>query len=216
VDTFPSIGRVTRLAPVDHDEPNPLVCGDDGGEAPQVQPQLEFDRLQEHFRDPIQRRYEVIRPLVLFQDRTATERAQEIGMHPKTVSRLKRRFEKQGMLGLFPDTVEVLPSGREGRVKEAVIEELAYLKSLYDGFGYRELCRIIFCKVEERISDKTVKKLWHQLPPAAPVNCRFSTIIVTPSGLRPESRSSNSINCPQRTTGMSPWVNARTETNHFR
>ena len=49
-----------------------------------------------------------------------------------------------------------------------MIEELAYLKSLYDGFGYRELCRIIFCKVEERISDKTVKKLWHQLPPAAP------------------------------------------------
>ena len=89
-------------------------------------------------------------------------------MHPKTVSRLKRRFEKQGMLGLFPDTVEVLPSGREGRVKEAVMEELAYLKSLYDGVGYRELCRIIFCKVEERISDKTVKKLWHQLPPAAP------------------------------------------------
>jgi transposase/transposase InsO family protein len=133
-----------------------------------VQPQLEFDRLQEHFRDPIQRRYEVIRPLVLFQDRTATERAQEIGMHPKTVSRLKRRFETQGMLGLFPDTVEVLPSGRQGRVKEAVMAELASLKSLYDGFGYRELCRIIFCKVEERISDKTVKKLWHQLPPAAP------------------------------------------------
>jgi hypothetical protein len=24
------------------------------------------------------------------------------------------------------------------------------------------------------------------------------------------------INCPQRTTGVSPWVNAGTETNHFR
>jgi hypothetical protein len=27
--------------------------------------------------DPIQYRYEIIRPLVLFQDRTATQRAQE-------------------------------------------------------------------------------------------------------------------------------------------
>ena len=47
-------------------------------------------------------------------------------MHPETVGRLKRRFEQQGMLGLLPDTVEVVPSGRQGRVKEAItsIEEI--------------------------------------------------------------------------------------------
>ena len=125
------------------------------------EPQLPFD-------DPTQQRYEIIRPVVVIGNQTATERARETGMHPETVGRLKRRFGQQGVLGLLPDTVEVVPSGRQGRVKEAVIEELAYLKSLYDGFQYRELCRIIFCKLEERISDKTVKKLWHQLPPAAP------------------------------------------------
>lgn len=124
-------------------------------------PQLPFD-------DPTQHRYEIIRPVVVIGNRTATERAQETGLHPETVGRLKRSFEQQGMLGLLPDTVQVVPSGRQGRVEEAVLEELAYLKSLYDGFQYRELCRIIFCKLEERISDKTVKKLWHQLPPAAP------------------------------------------------
>jgi transposase/transposase InsO family protein len=118
------------------------------------------------FNDPTQQRYELIRPVAVIGNRTATERAQETGMHPETIGRLKRRFEKQGMLGLLPDTVEVVPSGRQSRVKETVMAELAYLKSLYDGFQYRELCRIIFCKVEERISDKTVKKLWHQLPPA--------------------------------------------------
>ena len=118
------------------------------------------------FNDPTQQRYELIRPVAVIGNRTATERAQETGMHPETIGRLKRRFEQQGMLGLLPDTVEVVPSGRQGRVKETVMEELASLKSLYDGFQSRELCRIIFCKVEERISDKTVKKLWHQLPPA--------------------------------------------------
>ena len=29
-------------------------------------------------------------------------------------------------------------------------------------------------------------------------------------------KNNASINCPQRTTGVSPWVNAGTETNHFR
>ena len=125
------------------------------------EPQLPFD-------DPTQHRYEVIRPVVVIGNRTATERAQETGMHPETVGRLKRRFEQQGMLGLLPATVQVVASGRQSRVEEAVLEELASLKSLYDGFQYRELCRIIFCKLEEQISDKTVKKLWRHLPPASP------------------------------------------------
>ena len=120
------------------------------------------------FNDPTQHRYEIIRPVVVIRNRTVTERAQEIGTHPETVGRLKRRFEQQGMLGLLPDTVEVVPSGRQGRVDDDVMQELASLKNLYDGFQYRELCRIIFYKLAYPISDKTVKKLWHQLPPASP------------------------------------------------
>ena len=64
-----------------------------------MQPQLEFDRLQERFRDPIQRRYEIIRPLVLWQDRTAIQRAEETRSHPETIGTLTRRFAQQGMLG---------------------------------------------------------------------------------------------------------------------
>ncbi|MEE8300884.1 MAG: helix-turn-helix domain-containing protein [Candidatus Tectomicrobia bacterium] len=133
-----------------------------------MQPQLDFDHLQLRFRDPIQRRYEIIRPLVLFQDRTATQRAEETQTHPETVGTLKRRFEQQGILGLLPDYVQIVPTGRRGRVPDAVVQELEHLKGLYDGFQYRELCRIIFYKLDYRISDKTVKKLWHQLPPASP------------------------------------------------
>jgi putative ATPase subunit gpP of terminase len=133
-----------------------------------VQPELDFDRLERHFRDPIQRRYEIIRPLVLFQDRTATQRAQETQTHPETVGTLKRRFEQQGILGLFPDSVEMVTAGRQRRVPDAVVQELERLKGLYEGFGYRELARIIFYKLNYRLSHSTVKRLWSQLARPSP------------------------------------------------
>ena len=122
-------------------------------------PLPDFDQMQELFRDPIQRRYEIVRPLVLFHDRTATQRAEETHTHPETVGTLKRRFEQQGMLGLFPDSVEILPSGSRHRVPDTVVQELERLKGLYDGFTYRELGRIIYYQLAYRIGDHTVKRL---------------------------------------------------------
>lgn len=133
-----------------------------------MEPRLDFAQLQLHFVDQIQWRYEVIRPLVLFADRSATARAQETDTHPETVGKLKRRFEQQGMLGLIPDTIEVVTPGRRRRVPETVVEEIARLKGLYTGFQYRELARIIFYKLGERVDDKTVKILWHQSLATAP------------------------------------------------
>ncbi len=133
-----------------------------------MQPLRDFDQLQEHFRDPIQRRYEIIRPLVLGHDRTAIQRAEETHTHPETVGTLKRRFEQQGMLGLVPDALDIIPAGRQGRVPDEVVQELARLKGLYRGFPYRELARIIFYKLHYRIGDHTVKRLWQQLPAASP------------------------------------------------
>jgi len=72
------------------------------------------------------------------------------------------------MLGLFPDTLEVVPAGRRRRVPDEVVHELQRLKSLYDGFGYRELARIICHTLACRLSHHRVHKLWHQLPAASP------------------------------------------------
>jgi transposase InsO family protein len=126
------------------------------------------DEPQLPFTDPTQYRYELIRPLVLFQDRTATQRAQETATHPDTVGTLKRRFEAQGMLGLLPATIEVVPARRRRRVPAEVVQELQRLKGLYDGFGYRELARIIFHTLAHRLHHHTVKQLWQELLPAAP------------------------------------------------
>ena len=127
-----------------------------------MEPQRDFAQLQLHFVDPIQWRYELIRPLGLLGEGTATPRAQDTHTHPETVGTLKRRFEQQGMLGLLPATMEVVNAGRRRRVPEAVVVEIARLKGLYSGLGYRELARILFSTWGERIDHKTVKTLWQQ------------------------------------------------------
>jgi transposase InsO family protein len=82
------------------------------------------------------------------------------------VRHLSRRFRLQGTLGLFPEYTEVISPSRGKPIPEAVVGELARLKALYDGFGYRELARILLHKGHYRIDDKTVKRLWqHSLTP---------------------------------------------------
>jgi hypothetical protein len=137
------------------------------GERGSVEPTAEFAHLQLRFTDQTQRRYEVIRPLRLFEDCTATQRAQETETHPDTVRTFLRRFRQQGMLGLLPDHVEVSTRGRASRVPKAVRQDIARLKALYSAFHYREVVRIIFYKYGYRLHPHTVKQLWQQrLPPA--------------------------------------------------
>ena len=124
----------------------------------------DFAPLELRFVDQIQWRYELIRPLVLFEDRPARQRAHETHTHPETVRKLRRRFQHQGMLGLLLDDVEVVPKEKPPRVSEAVVEEIARLKALYAGFHARELTRIIFYKLGERIDHKTAQRLWQQSP----------------------------------------------------
>ena len=127
-------------------------------------PTEDFAQLQLGFVDQIQWRYEVIRPVVLFADRTAQQRAQETQTHPATVRKLTRWFRRRGMLGLLPDHVEVVVRGRTKRIPETIRQELDRL--LHEGFHYRELARLLFVKLGYPIDDKTVKVLWQESPVA--------------------------------------------------
>jgi hypothetical protein len=97
-----------------------------------VEPTAAFALLPRGLVDQTQGRDEVIRPLVLFADRTARQRAQETHTHPDTVRTLRRRFRQQGMLGLRPADVEVIPRKRPNPFPEAVRQEVDRLKTLYD------------------------------------------------------------------------------------
>jgi transposase len=129
-----------------------------------MEPMQDFAQLQLQFVDQIQWRYELIRPLVLFADGTPAQRAADTHTHPDTVRTFTRRFPQQGMLGLLPGSIEVVPRGRAPQVPEAVRQEIARLKGLYAGLHYRELARILFATLHYRIDHKTVKQLWQQTP----------------------------------------------------
>jgi Homeodomain-like domain len=131
----------------------------------------EFAQLQLRFVDQVQWRYELIRPLVLFEERPTPpeairQRAHATGSHPETVRKFTRRFEQQGLLGLLPEAVALIPKGPTPRVPPEVLEEIGRLKALYEGFQYQELVRIILCTCRYQMTDKTAKRLWQQSPAA--------------------------------------------------
>ena len=68
----------------------------------------------------------------------------------------------KGILGLLLDDGAIVPKEKPSRVSVAVVEEMARLKALYVGFHARQLARIIFYKLGERIAHKTAQRLWHQ------------------------------------------------------
>jgi transposase len=107
----------------------------DGGRTTRLEPRPNYAQLQLHFVDSVQRRYEVIRPIVLIGDRTAAQRAEETHLHPETIRDWTRRFRQHGMLGLFPEQTEIITPSRGKAVSDKVLEELARLQALYDGFG---------------------------------------------------------------------------------
>jgi hypothetical protein len=129
-----------------------------------VEPTAAFAQLQLGCVDQIQWRYEVIRPLVLFADRTMPQRAQETRTHPETVRQLRRRFRQRGMLGLLPADIEVVHRARTSPIPPVVQQEIDRLKALYPDFHYRELARLVGYKVGYPVDDKTAKKLWHHSP----------------------------------------------------
>jgi hypothetical protein len=74
-----------------------------------------------------------MRPILLFDDRTAVQRAVETHTHPETVRKLTRRFRQQGPLGLFPEPMEIVSPRRGQQVPDEVVEALTRLKARYEG-----------------------------------------------------------------------------------
>jgi hypothetical protein len=116
-----------------------------------VEPGRDFTQLQLQITGQMQWRYELIRPLVLFEEGTPAKRAQETQTHPDTVRTFVRRFTKQSLLGLVTNDVEVVKKKRPPPVSEEVQQEIHRLKALYSGFRYRELARILFYRFHEHV-----------------------------------------------------------------
>lgn len=122
-----------------------------------------FGQLCLLFDDSTQERYEVARPLLLNQAVTVNERAQQTQKHPQTIRRYVRRFQQQGMRGLFDQQLaETIP--RCGSVSEAVRQEVIRLKMLYPPLHLREIANIIYATLGARIDYKTVQHILQKHP----------------------------------------------------
>jgi transposase len=130
-----------------------------------------FPQLQLHFIDEVQERYEVARPLLLGRATTAVEIAQETNLHPQTVRRYVRRFERSGMRGLF-DEREVLSKGRT--LPDVVREEVRRLKTLHPPLHYREIATIIYARLGCHIDHKAVQRILQTYPPVLQARLPFT------------------------------------------
>jgi putative transposase len=113
---------------------------------------------------PEQELYEQIRPLVLFHE-TAGERAKEIDVPQRTLSRKADAFEQYGMVALFPSgeaggeraTSKTLPE----EVRQLITDLHAELPSL----SWREIAEICYIRTGRRPDHKSVKRIAETSPP---------------------------------------------------
>lgn len=117
----------------------------------------DFGQLKLNFTDPIQHDYEVVRPVVLF-NQPISERSKETELARTTVSEKAKRFVIEGMLGLV-DGRKV----RSGRKKQGyptpVANYILYLKQLYPPIHYREIVRIVGRKYLRGVHRIFIRKL---------------------------------------------------------
>ena len=87
-----------------------------------MEPLSDYAQLQLHFVDSVQRRHEVIRPIVLLGDRTVAQRAEETQLHPGTRVGFDRRLAP-GHAGALPAQTAIVTPRRGKVVPEVVVEE---------------------------------------------------------------------------------------------
>lgn len=128
-----------------------------------------FSQLRLALDDPVQARYEVARPLLLGQPLSAAERARQTHTHAQTVRSYVRRFQREGMRGLFQSGLfdaqpDVVP--RCGMTSEAVRLEVLRLKTLYPPLHLREIANILYATLGARVDYKTVQRILQRHPVA--------------------------------------------------
>jgi len=112
----------------------------------------EFDS----FIDDTQRKYEIIRPVLLKQT-TAKERASQLKLHKNTLSKYITRFKEHGILGLADQR-----HGPKESNQWLTIEMKAEAFSLYNAnphFSYREIARIISVKYNRNVDYKSIQRV---------------------------------------------------------
>lgn len=136
---------------------------------PRTDPTEDWQQLALLVKEPAQRTYELIRPVVLF-GRSPAERARQTGAAERTLYRQAARFDAHGMAGLLPPTAEQQQRRLPAEVRQAILQ----LKAEHPPFRPQELVSIIEVRFGYSVSHHTIKRLVATETLPAPPARRFA------------------------------------------
>jgi putative transposase len=125
-----------------------------------VEPTHEWYQLEFRVRADGQRRYELIRPVVLFGHSTA-ERAAQTGAAERTLYRQVARFEQLGMASFGPPPKVEKHRTLPPRVRQAILD----LKREHPPLNVNEIRTICWARFAHRPSSATVRRVLAETPP---------------------------------------------------
>jgi len=132
----------------------------------------DWQKIQQYTLWPEQKVYELLRPIVLFNENTS-ERAHETGAAERTLSRKSTQFEEQGMASLFQkepadrgeNTARSLPPD----MRQLIVD----LKAEHPGFRSHEIATICFLRFGRKPSHHTVQRVLADGPRPSIIVRRF-------------------------------------------
>jgi len=140
----------------------------------------DWQKIQQYTLWPEQKVYELLRPVVLFNE-TAAERAQETRAAERTVYRKAAQFEEHGMAGLFPKDSSDRPEDKSRNLPPDMRQLIVDLKAEHPDFRSHEIATICFLRFGRKPSHHTVQRVLADRPrPSIPAR-RF-----LPSGQIPD------------------------------
>ena len=135
-----------------------------------AEPTDDWEQLELLSKWPEQARYELLRPIVLF-DVPPAERARETGAaSERTLYRKAARFEAEGMGSLF-DT----PTAKHRKVPPSLRRLIVDLKAEHPALSLGEIANVCYVRSGRRPSKSTVKRVPREEPTPLRILRRFET-----------------------------------------
>lgn len=116
-----------------------------------------WDQIKQLCLWPEQRRYELLRPVVLYGD-TPAERAAQTGTNERTLRRQADQFETEGLLSFFRPTQQQLADHHRS-LPPPLRQLIVDLNADYPAFSLREIAQICNVQFGRRPSQSTIKQV---------------------------------------------------------
>jgi len=131
----------------------------------------DWQKIQQYTLWPEQQAYELLRPVVLFNE-SAAERARETNSAERTLQRKAEQFEQNGMASLFPKE-SAAPSDTSRSLPPDMRQLIVDLKAEYPAFRPHEIATVCYVRFGRRPSHHSVQRVLASGPRPSITGRRF-------------------------------------------